>query len=94
MGRGWMYILECADESYYTGSTINPELRLSRHQNGEGPNLTKKKITGKTGFFEKYQRIEKNFYREKQVQGRSRKKKEALKKRNARRTSQTCRVYE
>nr|WP_229203187.1 GIY-YIG nuclease family protein [Dyadobacter jejuensis] len=37
-----MYILKCADESYYTGSTNNLELRFQQHQNGEGANHTKK----------------------------------------------------
>jgi putative endonuclease len=32
---GYMYILECSDGSYYTGSTNNLELRLQQHQNGE-----------------------------------------------------------
>jgi len=34
--KGYMYILQCADGSYYTGSTTNLELRLKQHQNGEG----------------------------------------------------------
>lgn len=73
-----MYILECSDESYYTGSTINLELRLSQHQNGEGANHTKNRLPVKLVYFEEYDRIDKAFYREKQVQGWSRKKKEAL----------------
>jgi len=27
--KGWMYILECSDGSYYTGSTIDLIRRLS-----------------------------------------------------------------
>ncbi len=75
---GWMYILECADGSYYTGSTNNLELRLTQHQSGEGANHTKKRLPVKLVYFEEYQRIDEAFYREKQVQGWSRKKKEAL----------------
>jgi predicted GIY-YIG superfamily endonuclease len=30
-----MYILECVDGSYYTGSTKNLELRFQQHQNGK-----------------------------------------------------------
>ena len=30
-----MYILECADGSYYTGSTKHLELRVQQHQAGE-----------------------------------------------------------
>ena len=40
--KGYMYILECADGSYYTGSTTDLELRLQQHQSGEGANHTEK----------------------------------------------------
>ena len=73
-----MYILECADGSYYTGSTKNLELRLTQHQAGEGANHTKKHLPVKLVYFEEYARIDHAFYREKQVQGWNRKKKEAL----------------
>lgn len=76
--KGWMYILACADGSYYTGSTNNLELRLQQHQNGEGANHTKKRLPVKLLYFEEFQRIDEAFYREKQVQGWSRKKKQAL----------------
>ncbi len=78
MSNGFMYILECADGSYYTGSTKNLELRLAQHQSGEGANHTKKRLPVRLVYFEEYQRIDEAFYREKQVQGWSRKKKEAL----------------
>lgn len=76
--KGWMYILLCSDGSYYTGSTNNLELRLAQHQRGEGANHTKKRLPVKLLYFEEYQRIDLAFFREKQVQGWSRKKKEAL----------------
>ena len=78
MSNGWMYILECADGSYYTGSTKNLELRLAQHQAGEGANHTKKRLPVELVYFEEFKRIDEAFYREKQVQGWSRKKKEAL----------------
>lgn len=73
-----MYILLCSDGSYYTGSTNNLELRLAQHQNGEGANHTKKRLPVKLLYFEEYDRIDLAFYREKQIQGWSRRKKEAL----------------
>jgi putative endonuclease len=76
--KGCMYILECADGSYYTGSTTDLERRLAQHQNGEGANYTKKHLPVKRVYFEEFQRIDKAFYREKQIQGWSRKKKEAM----------------
>ncbi len=68
----------CSDGSYYTGSTTNLELRLQQHQSGEGANHTKKRLPVTLVYYEVYSRIDEAFYREKQVQGWSRKKKEAL----------------
>jgi putative endonuclease len=76
--KGYMYILKCADGSYYTGSTKNLERRLQQHQNGEGANHTKKRLPVELVYFEVFDRIDQAFYREKQIQGWSRKKKEAL----------------
>jgi putative endonuclease len=76
--KGWTYILLCADGSYYTGSTNDLELRLEQHQNGEGSNHTKKRLPVKLVYFEEFQNVEQAFYREKQIQGWSRRKKEAL----------------
>ena len=76
--KGFVYILRCADGSYYTGSTKNLEYRLYQHQNGEGANHTKTRLPVELVYFEEFERIDEAFYREKQVQGWSRKKKEAL----------------
>ncbi len=76
--KGYMYILECADNGYYTGSTINLKRRIKQHQNGEGSNYTRKRLPVKLVYFEEYDRIENAFYREKQIQGWSRAKKKAL----------------
>jgi len=73
-----MYILRCSNGQYYTGSTNNLELRLQQHQNGEGANFTRKYLPIKLVYFEEFQRIDEAFFREKQVQGWKRKKKEAL----------------
>jgi predicted GIY-YIG superfamily endonuclease len=73
-----MYILECADGSYYVGSTNDLELRLQQHQTGNGANHTKKRLPVELVYFEIFDRIDHAFYREKQIQGWSRKKKEAL----------------
>ena len=76
--KGYMYILKCANDSYYTGSTKYLEMRLKQHQNGEGSNHTKKHGPVELIYFEEFTRIDNAFYREKQVQGWSRDKKEAL----------------
>ena len=76
--KGFMYILLCANGNYYTGSTIDLERRLQQHQLGEGANFTRKHLPVKLMYFEEFERIDEAFYREKQVQGWSRAKKEAL----------------
>jgi putative endonuclease len=73
-----MYILQCADGSYYTGSTWNLERRFWEHQNGLGANHTAKRLPVKLVYCEQCDRIEDAYIREKQIQGWSRKKKEAL----------------
>ena len=78
MSKGYMYILECDDGSYYTGSTKNLKRRLWEHQNMLGANYTKRRQPVKLVYYEEYSRIDEAFFREKQVQGWSRKKKEAL----------------
>lgn len=74
----WMYILECCDGSYYVGSTKDLKRRLSQHQEGIGANYTSKRLPVKLVYFEEYDRVDDAFYREKQVQGWSRRKREAL----------------
>ncbi|MGE5479518.1 MAG: GIY-YIG nuclease family protein [Chloroflexota bacterium] len=74
----YMYILKCSDGSFYTGSSKNLELRLWQHQHGEGAEYTKTRLPVELVYFEEYPRIDDAFYREKQVQGWSRRKKEAL----------------
>ncbi len=44
MKKGYVYILECSDGSFYTGSTIDIEKRLNEHQEGKGANHTKKRL--------------------------------------------------
>lgn len=76
--KGYTYILQCADGSYYTGSTKDLDIRIAQHQSGEGANYTVKHLPVKLVYFEEYGRIDEAFYREMQIQGWSRKKKEAL----------------
>ena len=59
--KGYVYILECANGSYYTGSTTDLKRRINQHQNGEGANHTKKHLPVKLVYFEEYQRIEDAF---------------------------------
>jgi predicted GIY-YIG superfamily endonuclease len=74
----WMYILECADGSYYVGSTRNLEQRLSQHQSGKGAKYTSRRLPVKLVYSEEYERVVDAYAREKQVQNWSRAKREAL----------------
>jgi putative endonuclease len=74
----WMYILECADGSYYVGSTKDLERRIAEHQEGLGAKYTSRRLPVKLVYGEEYDRVADAYYREKQVQGRSRAKREAL----------------
>ena len=75
MPKGYTYILECSEGSYYTGSTVDMDIRFAKHQNGQGANHTKKRLPVKLVYLEEHQRIDDAFYREKQIQGWSRVKK-------------------
>ena len=85
MSKGYMYILECSDGTFYTGSTKDLERRLNEHQginftdkNDKGANYTKVRRPVKLVYYEEYERIDEAFYREKQVQNWSHTKKIAL----------------
>jgi predicted GIY-YIG superfamily endonuclease len=74
----WMYILECADGSYYIGSTIALKRRLMEHEQGAGAEYTSRRLPIKLVYSEEYERVSDAFAREKQVQNWSRAKREAL----------------
>jgi putative endonuclease len=75
---GFMYILKCANDTFYVGSTKNLIRRFKEHQNASGANHTKRYGPVELVYFEIYQRIDFAYYREKQIQGWTRKKKQAL----------------
>ena len=74
----WMYILQCSDDSYYVGSTKNLDLRFSQHQSGKGSKYTSGRLPVQLVYCEEYDRVSDAFYREKQVQRWTRRKREAL----------------
>ena len=76
--KAYMYILACADGSYYTGSTTDLVERIHQHEIGIGANFTSKKLPVKLVYLEEFDRIEYAFRREKQIQKWSKAKKKAL----------------
>ena len=74
----YMYILKCADGSFYTGSTRNLSKRICDHMNGLGSKYTKKRLPVKLVYYEEFKRISEAYQREKQIQKWTRRKKIAL----------------
>jgi putative endonuclease len=74
----YMYILECCDGSYYTGSTWHLKQRINEHNSGLGARYTVKRLPVILVYYEEYNRIEDAFHREKQVQRWTKKKKTAM----------------
>jgi putative endonuclease len=75
----WIYILLCADGSYYTGSTKRePEQREWEHNAGVVDGYTHSRRPVTLVYAERYDRLVEGFARERQIKGWSRAKKEAL----------------
>ncbi|CAN5674955.1 GIY-YIG nuclease family protein [soil metagenome] len=74
----WTYILECSDGSYYVGSTVDLQRRLSQHQRGEGAAYTRHRRLVELVWAAEYSSIRQAYFFEKQIQGWRREKREAL----------------
>lgn len=74
----WVYILECADKSYYTGSSLDLEKRLHEHNLGIFDGYTAKRRPLNLVFFSELPTIQDAFLRERQIKGWTRRKKQAL----------------
>ncbi|HEX5810456.1 MAG TPA: GIY-YIG nuclease family protein, partial [Anaerolineales bacterium] len=64
--------------SYYVGSTRNLDLRFLQHQSGKGSKYTSGRLPVELVYCEEYECVSDAFSREKQVQGWTRRKREAL----------------
>ncbi|MGH1563545.1 GIY-YIG nuclease family protein [Mumia sp. DW29H23] len=74
----WMYILECADGSYYVGSTRDIDRRLKQHSDGEGAAYTRRRLPVALVYAAEFESVDEAFWWEKRVQRWSRAKREAL----------------
>jgi len=77
-GNFYVYILECKDNSYYTGYTNNIENRLKLHNSGKGAKYTRDRRPLKLVWVKRYSYFKRAFMRELEIKKMSRKKKEAL----------------
>ena len=75
----WVYLLKCADQSYYTGHTDNLENRLAQHHLKLIPECyTSTRLPVQLVFSQEFATREEALASERQIKGWSRKKKEAL----------------
>ena len=74
----FVYILKCADDSYYTGMTANLEHRLAQHQAGTYEGYTSSRLPVQLVWSQTVQTENEAFLLEHQIKGWSRAKKEAL----------------
>jgi predicted GIY-YIG superfamily endonuclease len=74
----WVYILRCADGSYYTGQTDHLEGRLWQHQQGIGCDWTQRRRPVELVCCEAAPTRDEAFAFERRVKGWARAKKEAL----------------
>ena len=73
-----VYMLKCADNSYYTGHTDNLELRIAQHQAGTTPSYTSTRLPVECVYAEDCGTRLGALAFERQIKGWSRAKKEAL----------------
>jgi predicted GIY-YIG superfamily endonuclease len=75
----WVYILKCADGTYYTGHTDNLEMRIAEHQAGDIPGCyTYQRRPVTLEFSQSCVTREEALAAERQIKGWSRMKKEAM----------------
>jgi predicted GIY-YIG superfamily endonuclease len=78
MGTYDVYILRCADDAYYVGSTSDLPGRIERHQKGAGPRFTACRRPVELVYSESHPSMQEARKRERQLKRWSRAKKDAL----------------
>ena len=74
----WMYLLQCADQSYYVGHTDELEKRIQQHEHGELGGYTSTRRPVRVVFTQEFASREEALAAERQIKGWSRRKKAAL----------------
>ncbi len=74
----YCYIVECADGTYYTGWTIDPERRLKTHNAGRGARYTRTRLPVKLVYLESQPDQSAAMKREKAIKAFPREKKQKL----------------
>jgi predicted GIY-YIG superfamily endonuclease len=74
----WVYMLQCVDQSYYVGHTNDLEKRILEHQTGDLDGYTATRRPVRVAFTQELPSREEALAAELQIKGWSRKKKQAL----------------
>jgi predicted GIY-YIG superfamily endonuclease len=74
----WVYLLRCADGSFYVGHSDDLDRRLGQHQTGEFEGYTSTRLPVRLEYSEELASRDEALAAERQIKGWSRKKKEAL----------------
>ena len=74
----WVYILRCADDSYYTGHTDNLEHRIGQYHAGECSGYVASRLPVELIWSQETATREEALSAERQIKGWSRNKKEAM----------------
>ena len=75
---GFLYILRCADGTFYVGSTRDLDRRLTQHQAGMGAAYTSRRLPVELAWSGEFARIDDAFLWEKRIQGWSHAKRQAF----------------
>jgi predicted GIY-YIG superfamily endonuclease len=78
MAKAWVYVLECADGSYYTGHTTDLAKRLAEHRWGEVNGWTRSRLPVELVLQQEMPDKDQAFLAERRIKKWSRAKKEAL----------------
>ena len=77
-GRFWVYIVECADNTYYTGYTPDLKKRLELHNSGRGAKYTRDRRPVELVWRKEYKQFKTAFKLEKLIKRLTRLQKETL----------------
>ena len=77
-GRFYVYIVECADKTYYTGYTPDIEKRILLHNSGRGAKYTRDRRPVEVVWWKEYRQFKSAFKLERVIKALTRKQKEML----------------
>ena len=77
-GKFYVYIVQCADGTYYTGSTKNLEKRVELHNQGNGAKYLRRRLPVKLVYAKEYRYYKNVLHAERNIKKLGRKEKEEL----------------